>query len=542
LYQRASQVTPPAGADVLFLEDDETVVFDSEGRAIHSRYFLYKILVQKGAEGWGDIALRWEPWHEDRPSLRARVITPDGTVHVLDAKTITDSPAKENADHVFSDRRVLRAPLPAVAPGSLVEEELVSTESAPLFSAGTVERFYFGSSVAVQHTRLILDAPAALPLRYDIRLLPDLKPQRNETEGRVRITFDSGLVDALDDVEAELPSDLPAYPSITFSSGASWHQVAEEYGRIVDKQIAGADLKSLVGKVIAGKVSRDEKAAAILAYLDREVRYTGVEFGESAMVPHSPSETLARKYGDCKDKASLLVAMLRVANIPAYVAVLDAGGREDVAPDLPGLGMFDHAIVYVPGPPDLWIDATDEYTRLGEIPNIDQGRLALIVRPGSGALVHTPVTSSADNALIERREIFLAENGPAKIIETSQPHGSSESWYRRDYADKESKTAKDELTNYVKSQYLAEKLDRMDRSDPIDLSKQFELVLESDRAKRGATDLNVAAAAIRFEGLFSRLPADLRQREKEDEPKADKDSGQNPRRNALRTTNCPKPL
>ena len=70
----------------------------------------------------------------------------------------------------------------------------------------------------------------------------------------------------------------------------------------------------------------------------------------------------------------------------------------------------------------------------------------------------------------------------------------------------------------------------MDRSDPTDLSKQFELVLESNRAKRGVTDLNVAAAAIRFEGLFSRLPADLRQREKEDDPKADKDSGQKPKK------------
>ncbi len=530
LYQRVSQVPTPAGADVLVLEDEETVVFDTEGRAVRSRYFLYKILTQDGAAGWGDISSGWEPWHEEHPSLRARVITPDNAVHVLDATTITDAPAKENADNVFSDRRVLRAPLPAVAPGSLVEEELVSTESAPFPGAGTVERFYFGSSVPVQHTRLILDAPAALPLRYDIHLLPDLTPQRNETEGRVRITFDYGPMETPEDAETELPSDLPAYPSITFSSGDSWRPVAEEYGKIVDKQISGADLKSLVGKLIAGKVSRDEKAAAIVAYLDREVRYTGVEFGESAMVPHFPSETLARKYGDCKDKASLLVAMLRVANIPAYIALLNAGSREDVAPDLPGMGMFDHAIVYVPGSPDFWIDATDEYARLGEIPNGDQGRLALIARPGSSALLHIPVSSSADNELIEKREIYLAENGPARFVETSQPHGSSESSYRRAYADKENKAAKDELTGYVKSQYLAEKLDRMDRSDPNDLSKQFELVLESDRARRGITDLNIAAAAIRFEDLFSRLPPDLRQREKEEDSKADKDSGQKPKK------------
>jgi transglutaminase-like putative cysteine protease len=530
LYQRVSQISPAAGADVLFLDDEETVVFDIDGRAIRSRYFLYKVLTQKGAQGWGDISSSWEPWHGERPKVRARVITADGTVHPLDEKTITDAPAKESAANVFSDRRVLRAPLPAVASGSLVEEELVSTESTPYFGAGTVERFYCGGSVTVQHTRLILDAPAALPLRYVIHLLPDLKPRRNESEGRTQIIFDYGPIDAVDDPETGLPSDTPAYPSITFSTGDSWRQVAERYGKIIDKQIAGAELNSIVDNLIRGKPSHNEKAAAIVQYLDREVRYTGVEFGEAALVPQSPSESLARKYGDCKDKASLLVAMLRTADIPAYIALLNAGSPEDVVSDLPGIGMFDHAIVYVPGNPDLWIDATDEYARLGEIPNGDQGRLALIVRADSNSLVHTPVSSSADNVLIEKREIYLAENGPARIVETSQPHGSSESSYRRSYADKQSKAAKDELTNYVKSQYLAEKLDRFDRTEPTDLSKQFELVLESDRAKRGITELNIAAAAIHVESLFSRLPVDLQQPEKEDDGKPDKDSGQKPKK------------
>src|SRR5580658_9057805 len=93
----------------------------------------------------------------------------------------------------------------------------------------------------------------------------------------------------------------------------------------------------------------------------------------------------------------------------------------------------------------------------------------------SNALLRTPTSSSMGNILIEKREIYLAENGPARIIETSQPHGSSESSYRRSYVDKQNKAAKDELTNYVKSQYLADALNRMESSDPTDLSKQFEL-------------------------------------------------------------------
>lgn len=64
--------------------------------------------------------------------------------------------------------------------------------------------------------------------------------------------------------------------------------------------------------------------------------------------------------------------MLRAASIPAYVALLNSGSREDVSSDLPGMGMFDHAIVYVPGNAELWVDATDEYARLGQLPIPDQ--------------------------------------------------------------------------------------------------------------------------------------------------------------------------
>lgn len=530
LYQLASQVTPPSGADVIILENEEHISFDSEGRAVRSRYFLYKILTQKGAEQWANVAAGWEPWHEERPALRARVITSDHVVHPLDANTVTDAPDRVTDNNVFSDRRVIRAPLPAVAPGSLVEEEQVTKQTVPFVGGASVERFYFSDMVPIQHTRLVLDAPSTLPIRYDVQLLPNLKPQRTEADGRVQIIFENGPVQALEDVDPDLPSDVPTFSSVTFSAGGSWQHVADEYGKIVDTQLASSNLKSLVNQVVAKQKSREQKISAILQYLDREIRYTGLEFSEATIVPRLPDETLTRKYGDCKDKAALLVAMLRAANIPAYVAVLNAGGREDVSAELPGLAMFDHAIVYVPGTPEFWIDATDEYARLGELPNGDQGRLALIARPETTALTVIPVTASTDNLLVEKRELFLAENGPARIVETSQPHGGSESSYRHAYADKENKNLKEELTSYMKSQYMAEKLDRMDCTDPHELSRQFELILESDRARRGATDLDSAAAAIRLEGLFSRLPADLRQREKEDDSKGDKSDGQKPKK------------
>ena len=74
----------------------------AEGRAVHSRYFLYKILTQKGTEGWGDVSISWGPWHEERPGLRARVITPDDAVHLLDEKTDHRCPSERKIEIMSS--------------------------------------------------------------------------------------------------------------------------------------------------------------------------------------------------------------------------------------------------------------------------------------------------------------------------------------------------------------------------------------------------------------------------------------------------------
>jgi transglutaminase-like putative cysteine protease/Flp pilus assembly protein TadD len=529
MNKAAAEVDVKPGTDVVVLDEEDSYVFDADGKAVHTHYLVYKVLTQKGVEGWDSTAQEWEPWHEERPTLRARVITPDGGIHLLDPKTITDAPARDNDDKTYGDGRVLRGPLPAIAPGSVVEEEQVFTESAPLFGGGVVVRNYFGRAVPVHQSKLTIDAPVSLPLRYSMQLALEMKSQK--TSGRTQIIFEHGPMDALDDIEDYLPRDVPVQPQVTFSTGASWQTVAEGYGKIVDEKAVTKDVQSLVNGLVSGKTEREEKAAALLQYLSREIRYTGVEFGDAAIIPHVPGETLKHRYGDCKDKATLAVAMLRAAGIPAYVALLNAGQRQDVEAELPGISMFDHAILYAPGSPDLWIDLTDEYARLGQLPTADQGRLALIARPETTRLVAIPEASSQENRIVEQREFYLAENGAARVVEVSEPHGVFESEFRAAYADAENKDSRKNLKDYVANEYLAEKLTRLERSDPGDLSKQFQLVIEAGTARRGFTDLESALAAIRVESLFYRLPSELQEREKEEEKGADptKDKRKKPR-------------
>lgn len=528
LYAAATAVAAPEGTNVVLLEDDESYTFDETGRLTHVGYFVYKVLTQKGAEGWDAFSLGWQPWHQARPEIRVRVITSDLTEHLLDPKTITEAPALEGEYKLYSDAKRLHAPFPAVAPGAVIEEEFIERETEPLFPAGRAGWTIFGRErIPVEHSHVEFDAPAALPLRTGTLLLPDVKPVREESNGRVKLSFDIGRLEPMDSRAANMPSDDPAYPQLSYSTGASWQAVATTYAKVVDEHAGPAALQETVNTLIADKKTVGEKETAILDYIGREVRYTGIEFGGAAIVPHNPSDTLGQKYGDCKDKATLLVAMFRAAGIPAYVALLNAGSGLDVPEDQPGMGLFDHAIVYVPGTagakksktvvPDLWIDATDRYARLGQLPIADQGRLALIARPETTALAHIPESTSKDNALIEYREIQLSEHGPAKVTETTRPGGVYESRYRFYYADKPDKETRENLKAYVNAQYLAEELGAVERTDPADLSRPFELTISCAKARRGYTDLSNAVAGIRLEGMFFRLPDELRRKEDEDQ-------------------------
>lgn len=522
LHAAASAAQPAEGAAVSVVEMQETFSFDADGSNVYTQYLVYKVLSPGAADsGWNELRISWSPWREDKPAMRARVIAPDGTSFTLDPATVEDSPEHESDSTVYSDARVLRAPLPAFSPGAVVETEIVVKERLPFKGAGNVVRTYLRLTEPLHHVRVTLEAPDSIPLRYRLDAAPAVKTTRSSESGRQRWVFDGGPTPAYDDDYVEnAPSDVYQSPTLTFSTGASWQELAQAYAGIVAERLGNANLDELAARITRGRAGREEKMAAIVEYLNHEIRYTGIEFDESSIFPHTPAETLARRYGDCKDKSLLLAGLLRAVGIPANLALLNAGDDLDVPGELPGMGLFNHAIVHVPGEMPVWIDATADTSRLGQLPDSDRGRLALIVDAGTTALAPIPEARSADNVIEETREIRLADHGPATVIEVSTPRGSYEASYRDSYADIKAKATAEDLTNYMKSEYAIERMGKIDRSDPKDFSQSFRLTLEGTQARRGYTSLSDAVLYIPVDGLFRVLPYDSRTREPTDEENA----------------------
>jgi tetratricopeptide (TPR) repeat protein len=503
----AIHAEPFADATVLF--EQEKYVLTADGRVTHTHQLVYRIETKAGVEDWSQTSVEWDPWYQNQPTIKARVIQPGGRVSELDLKTLTDVPAKNEEEDTFSDARIHKGPLPSTGIGAIVEEEDSVVDKLPFFAAGSVYRVFFSRPVPVVRSRVVVEVPAAAPFQFKLHSLPESAASTSEMGGIRRMVVDSNRIPVDIDSDIDLATDDIREPFVEFSTGASWSAVASAYQKLAEPQIQPDRIKSLLPATLPSDYMASVQA--IVSRLHKEIRYTGIEFGESALQPQNPSEILKRHYGDCKDKAAFLVAMLRASGIPANLALLDTGPGLDVNPDLPGMNQFDHAIVYVPagpnGHPELWIDATAEFTHVGDLPYDDEGRHALIIADGTSSLTLTPAAKPSDSVLTETREITLKQYGSAHIVETSATTGHIDADYRYRYGGAESKETKESLEKYAKRDYIAKTLTHVDHSDGSDLTKPFLLRLDMAEAARGSSSLVDAAVVIPVVDMIYTLPS-----------------------------------
>jgi transglutaminase-like putative cysteine protease/tetratricopeptide (TPR) repeat protein len=499
----------PAGEHVTILLEESEQSFEADGRRTNRYRLVYRLETAEAVDGWSSLEAEWSPWHQERPELRARVVQPDGSETWLDPRTIAESGIGQADEQILSDRRQLTAPLPALGPGAVVEMQSLVRDTAPAFVASTSGRFHFGGSVPVHRARLVLDSPGSLPVRWITRRLDGFQPRRDEKDGRVRLVFEREGLSPVPDPEPGLPPDAPRWPSVSFSTGRSWADIARAYSDIVDRQLEGASLEQVVAAA-SGPRGRTATIARLLERVHRTARYTGVEFGEASYVPRTPREVIERQYGDCKDKATLLVGLLRAAGIPAELALLSAGAGEDVLEDLPAFGVFDHAIVHVPGKPELWIDATAERVPVGELPLGAQGRWALVASAQTTGLARTPDAEAAANGAVESREFVLAEIGPSRVSETTEYRGSFGQSARERYDGGADENHRRDLARYVADEYLAEALGSFEHGPVADLSQPLRLSVVASKARRGVTDDDQAVVAYALSRLTESLPALLK--------------------------------
>src|SRR5205085_52801 len=149
-------------------------------------------------------------------------------------------------------------------------------------------------------------------------------------------------------------------------------------------------------EAVKGLTSLQAKVQAIHKLVIQGTRYVALEFGIHGYKPYRVSQVLSRRFGDCKDKASLMVAMLKAVGVDAQIVLLRTRRGGELDPSPASLAVFDHAIAYVPTL-NMYLDGTAEFSGMNELPHQDQATMALRVWPGGSQLVTTPILPSQTN-------------------------------------------------------------------------------------------------------------------------------------------------
>ena len=498
-------------ADVIVLRDETTLVFDDAGRAERRRRIVYVVEKQQAVDGWGTVALDFQPFYQDRPTIRARVVSANGQVAEIDQSLITDSPKVSESPNVFSDRREMTAPLPRLAVGAVVEELITTKDRETLLASGTVAFAFIGHNVPIVRTIVTISLPTARSAHVVTRGFVKV-PVAKQTvrDGRTTWSFDLAPMEPLPSGEAGVPGDIPQRPFIAIATGRDWGAIAADYRKLVEQRIAQGPI--VLPAEVKG-ANQGETLRKTVAWLHAHVRYTGIELSDAAIIPWPPNETLKRGFGDCKDKATLLVALLRAAGIDADLALLSTGPGLDIDRELPGMGDFDHAIVRakIDGR-DVWVDATEARLPPGQLPPRDQGRRALIIAAGTHDLTPTPMATSADNMIREVRTFHAPELNGAAVTETTEERGvfwdGLRGWIARSGRDVVTK----DLTKYAENTYEGE-LASFDGTDPPDITQPARFIVSIKKSHRVFTARNQIDAYFFPSDVLTRLPSTLADRD-----------------------------
>ena len=201
-------------------------------------------------------------------------------------------------------------------------------------------------------------------------------------------------------------------PGLILGTGeASWEVCGTEFlESISDKLGASETVKKQVAELVAGCEDDEASYKAVVDWVRASFTYKPLEFGRSAYIPDSAADTLAYRYGDCKDLSVLLMEMLETAGIPASLVLVNTS--DDIYPQVPTTDQFNHMIVYVPGiRGGLFVDPTDqESDAFVAVPLGLQKRRALVLDAGCIRLADIAAYAPDSSACVIQRSISMKDD------------------------------------------------------------------------------------------------------------------------------------
>lgn len=443
LQQAATLSVPSYEKDVpaVVLQREQHVTVNEDGRITTVTTFAVRILIREGRS----FAYAREFYEKDAGKVReikAWLIRPSGQVRKYGKDEVID--AVENPDDIYNESRIKMIDASREADAGSVFGYQTTTEEKSIFSQDvwsfqnrlptlvarytlTLPQGWRAQSVTFNHLN-IEPRVSGTTYTWELRALSPIDPEPasprvSSLAPRIAITYFP-------------PGDTqPA----NFRPFATWIEVSEWLTNLHDPQaIPNEALTQKTLQITSHAKNELDKIRAIGQYV-QSIKYISIAIGVSrggGMRPRPATEVFTKSYGDCKDKANLMRAMLKVVGINSFPVAIYSGDPDYVHEEWASPHQFNHCIIAVKVGDEtqattiiahpklgrlLIFDATDDDTPLGDLPSHEQGSLALVIAGAAGALMRMPVTPPETNFLERKVDASLASDGSlsAKVQETA---------------------------------------------------------------------------------------------------------------------------
>lgn len=395
------------------LADRTAVRLYDNGQATRFRQTIVRLTDVKMRDALRADRVYYSPTREVVEILSAERIRPSGVVEK--AARIGDSGPSGKVSGMYVDVRFKTIQFQDLEPGDLVHLRYrVDSIGSNIFGG------FFGDTHVVSErfpkydVLYVAESPAGRPLHAAQVRAP---APRVQTRGHIQHTeWHLQDVPALE-LEPMGPSPTELATTLSVSTYASWGDLAEWFARLFKEQLElDETARRAAHEVTRGATNELEKVKRLHDYVVKNTRYVGIELGIHGWKPFKASEVHRRRYGDCKDKATLLSAMLNEVGVEATVTLIRTVDRGPFIPGHASMWAFNHAITYVPSL-DLFLDGTAEHAGSQELPWQDQGGTALVVFPDGRSIPKSPPESSPEANL--NRSDYAARLRPDGALELS---------------------------------------------------------------------------------------------------------------------------
>lgn len=452
----------PAETSAVVLLDNTTLSVGSDGKSIEKHRRVVKILRPNGREQ-GIVGV---PFDKDTKILSFHVwsVGPDGHEYQMkdDEMMEIGYPGQGN---FYEDMRIKLAKPAGLDPGGVVAYEY-EQRNAPYEHEST---WFFQDDIPHMQQSYTLELPAGYAYQTVWAHHELVKPADLEG-GRYR--WDLSTTPAID------LDRVPMAPSMkslmgrmtihyapkgqTSSPIGTWQEVGDFYDQLArDRMVSNPEIAAKTAELVAGKADFYDKIESVGEFVQKQIRYFVIEKGIGGRQPHPAADIFHNRYGDCKDKATLLSAMLSSVNVHSILVLVDSdrGFVDPLAPSVLG----NHAIAAIEIPKGyespklrsvvlaksgrryLIVDPTSEKTPFGQLESGLQGGYGVLVEGKESEIVELPVLSPTLNTVNRSAKFELQPDGSLKGNIVEKRFGDLSSYRRYLYTMGDAKEQKKDL-------------------------------------------------------------------------------------------------